>query len=290
MSKELDNMLTGITPENRHAEVDFGEAVGREVEARLSMTVFKSFPPNEHGHDFVVGDLHGHRQKLFDELGRVGFDFEKDRLFCTGDLIDRGPDSFGTLELILEPWFHYVLGNHEDDLVYTSQDRLPMFDDWTYLLREHQFERMRKALLPALRNAPVMLRVEGEHGFWMVHADRGEFASYGTGSRLWLLDDEVLPAVDENNINQVGAFLWSRRLMRELDSAGFVEIKDHGLFLSAAGQEFVAGVGLTFVGHYTVQRPILYRSHLFIDTGMGTHPEGRLTVLRVRDVLESLDK
>ncbi len=30
MSKKLDEMQAGITPENRHAEVDFGEAVGME--------------------------------------------------------------------------------------------------------------------------------------------------------------------------------------------------------------------------------------------------------------------
>lgn len=84
--------------------------------AVIEIVFFKSYPPNAYGHDFVVGDIHGHRQRLLDELARQGFDKEKDRLFCTGDLIDRGPDSFGTLALFFEPWFHCVRGNHEDDL------------------------------------------------------------------------------------------------------------------------------------------------------------------------------
>lgn len=251
------------------------------------MPFLKTYSPNELGHDYVVGDLHGHREALMAELARIGFNFEKDRLFSTGDLIDRGPDSFGTLSLIFEPWFHFVKGNHEDDLPgFLEKPRWACALHWANTeLSESQRSHLQEKMLPALAAAPVVLRVEGEYGFWMVHADRGEFASYGVGSRLWLLEDDALQQVDENNFNQVGALLWSRRLMREMHASGFVELEDRGLFMSVSGQEFVAGVGLTFVGHHTVQRPILYRSHLFIDTGMGTHPDGKLTVLRVKDVL-----
>lgn len=61
----------------------------------------------------MVGDLHGHRHLLEDELDRIGFNPTRDRVLSGGDLIDRGPDSLGTLELLEEPWFHAVLGNHE---------------------------------------------------------------------------------------------------------------------------------------------------------------------------------
>ncbi len=78
--------------------------------------MIKYLPTNEIGEDYVCGDLHGHRQILMEKLDHLGFDFGKDRLFCTGDLNDRGPDSFGTLGLVFEPWFHFVRGNHEEDL------------------------------------------------------------------------------------------------------------------------------------------------------------------------------
>jgi len=58
-----------------------------------------------------------------------------------------------------------------------------------------------------------------------------------------------------------------------------------GRYLTLPKQEFAPNVGLTFVGHSVVERPTLFRSHLFVDTGMGTTPGGRLTLLRVRDVL-----
>src|SRR5258706_5182448 len=70
-------------------------------------------PRNAAGRDLVVGDLHGHRSLLEHELDKLAFDPGRDRVLSVGDLIDRGPQSLGTLSLIDEPWFHAVLGNHE---------------------------------------------------------------------------------------------------------------------------------------------------------------------------------
>lgn len=144
------------------------------------MPFFKSYPPNTHGTDFVVGDLHGHRKQLFDELERIGFKRSQDRLFCTGDVIDRGPDSFGTLKLILEPWFYLVRGNHEDDLPLflayqyaTAEGKAATGEtgqDWVFRLSKQDLDFLKAVLLLQIEAAPIALRVEGEHGFWIVHA------------------------------------------------------------------------------------------------------------------------
>ena len=68
---------------------------------------------NRDGRDFVVGDLHGEMQQLRQRLDEVRFDPERDRLFAVGDLVDRGPDSPGLLDLLELPWFFSVVGNHE---------------------------------------------------------------------------------------------------------------------------------------------------------------------------------
>lgn len=253
------------------------------------MPFFESYPPNAEGTDYVVGDLHGHQAQLFDELGRVGFDISKDRLFCTGDLVDRGPDSFGTLKLILEPWFYFVRGNHEDDLPNFLEYLHLIPDgevaaretgqDWVYRLSKQDLDFLKTILLQRIEAAPMVLRVEGEQGFWVVHADRGEFGKYS--DPLTLLDDERLPNATDDN--QLEALMWSRRLIKQIPLA---DLSDHGIFRTASGQEFAPGIGLTFVGHSYVERPILYRSHLFIDTGAGTTPNGKLTVLRVSDVIK----
>lgn len=68
---------------------------------------------NMTGRDFIVGDLHGCVEHLHTILRHVGFNESADRLFSVGDLVDRGPDSPGALELLKAPWFYPVMGNHD---------------------------------------------------------------------------------------------------------------------------------------------------------------------------------
>jgi len=75
--------------------------------------VHQKFELNENGRDFVIGDLHGCKDMLLVKMSEVSFDKDIDRIFSVGDLVDRGPDSLGCLELLDETWFHAVKGNHE---------------------------------------------------------------------------------------------------------------------------------------------------------------------------------
>ena len=83
----------------------------------FNVSFLKKVPANIDGRDFVVGDLHGCYDELFALLKHVKFDYKNDRVFSTGDLIDRGPKSEECLQLLSKPWFFSVLGNHEDLLI-----------------------------------------------------------------------------------------------------------------------------------------------------------------------------
>lgn len=76
--------------------------------------LIKKFKKNQNGRDFVVGDIHGEYTKLTEQLGEISFDYNTDRLFAVGDIIDRGSHSVECLNLIFEPWFYSVRGNHEE--------------------------------------------------------------------------------------------------------------------------------------------------------------------------------
>ena len=65
------------------------------------------------GRDFIVGDLHGEVEQLYKQLTELDFDYKRDRLFCTGDLLSRGVDTIACLNLLTEKWFYSVMGNHE---------------------------------------------------------------------------------------------------------------------------------------------------------------------------------
>lgn len=70
---------------------------------------------------YAIGDIHGGAKTLRALLGRLGLR-RGDRLYLLGDLIDRGPDSQGVLDTILnlrEGGFDVrpIRGNHEDMLL-----------------------------------------------------------------------------------------------------------------------------------------------------------------------------
>ena len=64
---------------------------------------------------YVVGDLQGFKITFLELLDRINFNPSSDKLFLAGDLINRGPDSLGTLHEInkLGQSTQSVLGNHD---------------------------------------------------------------------------------------------------------------------------------------------------------------------------------
>jgi hypothetical protein len=68
------------------------------------------------GRTIIVGDVHGCRRELEQVLDRVGFS-AGDRLVFVGDLVARGPDSLGVLDVVRRTGAIVVRGNHEQKLL-----------------------------------------------------------------------------------------------------------------------------------------------------------------------------
>lgn len=74
---------------------------------------FHKYEQNKIGSDYLVGDIHGCFSDLETELLKIGFNKEKDRLFCSGDLVDRGPESYKVGFYLDQKWFYSTRGNHD---------------------------------------------------------------------------------------------------------------------------------------------------------------------------------
>ena len=70
-----------------------------------------------------IGDIQGCREELEALLEAVSFDPSADELHPVGDLVNRGPDSAGTLRLLQSLDAGGVLGNHDLHLLAASEGR-----------------------------------------------------------------------------------------------------------------------------------------------------------------------
>lgn len=66
-----------------------------------------------------VGDIHGCKDELVMLLEQVNFNPKHDHLVTTGDMIDKGPDSLGVIDLLRGMNASCVRGNHEDRVLLT---------------------------------------------------------------------------------------------------------------------------------------------------------------------------
>lgn len=191
------------------------------------------FDPNTKGKDFVVGDIHGTFSKLTDQLLEIGFDFDNDRLFCTGDLVDRGPESHLALDWLAYPWFHSVRGNHEDMAIgwaegnpYTpgaSSEGLYIRNGGQWFIDMNFKEQ--QLFADTFKQLPFRIQV-GQYG--IVHAE---------APQDWLRPDAE------------HTMLWSRNRVTLKDKRGTTNIKK------------------VFLGHTPMNKPLECGNNHYIDTG-----------------------
>jgi len=192
-------------------------------------------PRNTTGKDFIIGDLHGCYTKLLDAMNSIDFDKSKDRLFCVGDLVDRGPDSLSCLTLLTEKWFHSVLGNHDqffvDGVLYNHN--IPLWFSnggrWADDLNQNtliHYARM-------VENLPLSITIDNKIG--ICHAD----PSITTNS--WNL------YADSKHFDKQR--LWGRHCLSHDTKITYNDID------------------ISYHGHTPVERPVTLGQARFIDTG-----------------------
>lgn len=232
---------------------------GKNTENLMLLNRIKSslvIPANRCGNDFFVGDIHGHRKLLEQQLDSLGFDFSCDRLFCAGDIIDRGEQSQECLDLLMQPWFFSTLGNHEALFLQGFeqprhwQTLINNGGQWLEnLLNEPQL-LLRLAQLVRIK-MPLSFTVDSQYGqIGVVHAE---------APKNWRVLDDLL--INEQNVIP---FIWHRRN------------------LSQCAGEVIQNIDAVVHGHNSINSPIVINNQLWIDTIQQT---GVLTILEASDVI-----
>lgn len=204
------------------------------------------FSMNKAGRDFAVGDIHGCFSKLQAQLDRIGFDPAVDRLFSVGDLVDRGPESEAVLEWLAKPWFHAVMGNHDDMAL-----RWPLGNMQGDIYRRNgggwnmdQSPKGQAAISSAMAALPIAIEVETVGGIvGLVHAD----VSCGTWRGFCAALNGDFGRVEARHAQHMA--MWSRGRIMDGDNSG------------------VEGVRALVVGHTPLQQPIILGNVYHIDTG-----------------------
>lgn len=117
-----------------------------------------------------VGDIHGCKEELVALLDKVKFDPRSDHLVTTGDMINKGPDSLGVVDMLRNMNASCVRGNHEDRVLLTRGTFKHMLvaplgiEDQSIQPKEDNEERalarsLDKEQAAYLQSCPVILRV-----------------------------------------------------------------------------------------------------------------------------------
>jgi len=250
------------------------------------------------GRDFVVGDVHGHLQQLHEQLQEVAFNPSHDRLFCLGDLVDRGPDSKALLALIDQKTYFSILGNHEAMMIagFENPETVPRHrangGEWIYKLAPAQ----RQHLVSQIRHWPWAIELDtGGRKVGLIHANvlggswPRTLRALATIEEAWsagasLEEDERVASIAEQ-------FLWDRslasRLYRrvlEMGEAKRTLAEYKRLFLErldtldqaepkALASFQIDGIDALYLGHNFVPTPVTVGNCHFLDTYRGEEGE-----------------
>jgi bis(5'-nucleosyl)-tetraphosphatase (symmetrical) len=116
---------------------------------------------------WVVGDVQGCKKPLKLLLKKINFSWDRDTLWCTGDLVNRGPKCLKTLRFFYKHRdnLRIVLGNHDLHLmaIAAGSKALGRSDTLEPILLADD----RNELITWLHQQPLLYQ---EHGFTLVHA------------------------------------------------------------------------------------------------------------------------
>jgi serine/threonine protein phosphatase 1 len=242
------------------------------------------------GRILAVGDVHGRFDLLEEELSRLSYDAERDRIVLLGDLVNRGPYSGQ-----VHRWWNElrVLGNHERMVGWYVQglsDRLPGRTCASWLDGIGGYARTEVA--DRLLDAPAAMEISTPRGrrVGFVHAQVPSVPGHDWRRLGEMLRDGTDPFHEQAVVHAAGTrYDWqvARLVLSDERHADHDNACEQALWartqvtLARMGYDApgVDGIDHVFFGHTRTTDPLVHRNCSWIDTG--AYATGRLTVVDV---------
>lgn len=231
----------------------------------MSIKDFKELTISPDKQVYVVGDIHMKTEPLYKALEALYFDTSKDILVSVGDLIDRGPDvPECILELLIQPWFYSVLGNHEDmflkHLIFGGSDSqifLQNGGDWT--LNYEINSDVISGLANKIAKLPIAIQINYMNKtFGVVHA--------GVYFEDWNFMKENLLAHNSSDMfarhDIIAHSIWDRK---QITFDNPIKNIDYAIF-----------------GHNPLKETLIKQNKFYIDTASVYN--NKLTILKLSDM------
>ena len=207
---------------------------------------------------FVCGDLHGEYLFFMKCLQELDFKVGTDILVCTGDLVDRGPNSYELLCHFLynkTSSFHSVRGNHDEFLVQKDYSTaLYNGARWILDYEKETLEILGKRISETL---PYAITISTP------------FSRYGVCHAEVPIEFENWDYFLENIGRCKEEVVWSRDVIQ----------LNENLFYK---NKLVTGVECVFHGHTIVEKePFIVNNRWYIDTGASYY--GNLTFVELTE-------
>lgn len=239
---------------------------------------YQSLPVNHIGRDYFVGDIHGEFAKLHEDMKKMGFRFDIDRIISVGDLVDRGEHSEWAEEWLRQPYFYAVRGNHEElylqwrslkdnkdaQRVFESEMYFPNGGRWVADTDEDTHER----LFSIFSNLPYMITVPTAKGKLVgaVHAGLPDGCSWPQ-----MINEPLTP-------HKIEDMIWSRnRILHALGEKSAMNVVDEGV---------IPGLDAVVCGHIIVPQPIWAGKFCYIETA-GWRSKGHFTIIDIDHIVNT---
>jgi serine/threonine protein phosphatase 1 len=159
------------------------------------------------GRRLVIGDIHGCVKTLQALLEKKIIISKEDQIYFVGDYIDRGPDSKGVLDYLIDlkdEGFHtvFIRGNHEEMLIESLSGEM-YFQSWIYngggaTLKSFGLSQEEFLSLPVDRKLPSKYMEFLSFTTYYIELDKSFIVHAGFNF------------YDENPFHDLDAMIWSR--------------------------------------------------------------------------------